>query len=85
MLATKLIDKIPIASNLIWIKKSTKLLKRSKSNTQQPKTIQNTNIADIKSVIIEHPKIVHKSSKAVRQAEKVSQISAASKNSDNPL
>ena len=32
---------------------------------------KNTNIVDIKSVIIEHPKTSHKLSKTIKQAEKV--------------
>ena len=38
--------------------------------------MENPNIADTKSVIIEHPKTSHKLSKTVRQAEKVSQVSS---------
>ena len=40
------------------------LVKRSKIITQQPKIFENPNIADIKSVIIEHPKSFRKLSKA---------------------
>ena len=39
--------------------------------TYQPKTFGNPNIFDIKSVIAEHPKTLHKLTKALRQAEKV--------------
>ena len=51
----------------------------------QQKIIENLNIVDIKPVIIEYPKTSHKLCKAIRQAEKDSQVSGASKNSDNPL
>ena len=39
--------------------------------TYQPKTFENSNIVDTKSVITEHPKTSHKLSKTIRQAEKV--------------
>ena len=39
----------------------------------------------MKSVIIEHPKTSHKLSKAIRQAEEVSQVRGTGKNSDSPL
>ena len=45
--------------SLIW-KKSTKLLKKTKVITQQPKTVENPNSLDIKPVIIEHPKSSNK-------------------------
>ena len=54
-------------------KEDTKSVKESKIMTQQPKTFENSNIFDIWSVIIEHPKTSHKLSKTIRQAEKVSQ------------
>ena len=38
-------------------KKYTKSVKQSKIITQQPKTFENWNIVDIKSVIIEYPKL----------------------------
>ena len=60
-------------------------MKRSKIFTQQPKTSENTNIADIKSDTIEHSKNFRKLSKAVRQAEKVSQVIGAGKNCFNSL
>ena len=37
----------------------------------QPKSFENPNIADIKSVITEHWKTSHKLSKTIRQAKKV--------------
>ena len=58
LLATKLIEKIPNCSNVKqyyqpYLKRqNTKLIKLSKIITQQPKTIENPNIVDIKSVII---------------------------------
>ena len=53
-------------------KESTKSLKQSKAITQQPNTFENPDIVDIKSVTIGHPKHLHKLSKTIRQAEKVS-------------
>ena len=49
--------------------------------TKQRKTIENPNIFDKKSFIIEHSKTSNKLSKAIRQAKKFSQRSGASKNS----
>ena len=46
-------------------------VKQSKIIIYQPKTFENPNIVDIKSIIIEHPKTSHKLSKTIRQAEKV--------------
>ena len=79
MVATKLIEKILEPSYVkkyydsYLKKKNTKSVKRSKIFTQQLKAIENPNIADIKPVIIEHPKTSHKLSKTNRQAENVSQ------------
>ena len=39
--------------------------------TYQPKTFENPNIVDIKSVITQHPKTSHQLSKTIRQAQKV--------------
>ena len=77
MLATKLNEKIVHPNNAkeyykSYLKrKNTKLVKRSKIMTQQLKTIENSNIADIKSFTIEHPKPSRKLSKTIRQTEKV--------------
>ena len=76
MLANKLIEKIPDPLNpkehyqLFIKKKNKKSVKQSKIITYQPKTFENPNIADIKSIITEHPKTYHQLSKPVRQAEK---------------
>ena len=59
---------------MIYTKKPTKSVKQSKIITQQSKTFENSNIVDIKSVITEYPKSSDKSSKIIRQAEKVSQV-----------
>ena len=59
---------------LVW-RETKKLVKRSKIITQQPKAIENQNIAYIKSVT-EHPKNSRKLFKAIRQAENVSQVGA---------
>ena len=56
------------------------MVKLSKVITQQLKAIENPNIVDIKSVIIEHPKTSYKLYKTM----KVSQAGAV-KNSSIPL
>ena len=77
LLANKLIEKIPDPRNAkeryqsLIKKKNRKSVKQSEIITYQPKTFENPNIVDIKSVIIEHPKTSHKLSKSIRQAEKV--------------
>ena len=58
-------------------RKDAKVLKRSKTITQQPKTLEIPNIVDIKSVLIEHPK--------TGNVENVPLESGAGKNSDSPL
>ena len=56
LFATKLIEKIPDASNecykLFLKNKNKKLVKQLKITTQQQKAIENSNIIDIKSVTI---------------------------------
>ena len=52
---------------LIWRKNCTKSVKRSKIITQQVKVIENPNIVDIKSFIIEPPKTSHKLFKTIRR------------------
>ena len=59
---------------LIWRKYCTKSVKRSKIITQQVKVIENPNIVDIKSFIIEPRKTSHKLFKTTGQAEMVYQI-----------
>ena len=59
-------------------KKKTKSGKQSKTITQQRNSFENSNIVDIKSVITEHPKTSNKSSKTIRQVEKVSQVGSHS-------
>ena len=49
--------------------------------TQQPNTVENTNIFSIKIVFVELPKTIYKLSKTIWQAEKVSQEIGANKNS----
>ena len=51
---------------------------QSKIITQQRKTFENPNIVDIKSTVTEHSKDLHKSSKTMRQVEKVSQVGSNS-------
>ena len=75
MLANKLIEKIPDPHTAkehyqSFIRKKTKSVKKSEIITYQPKTFENPNTVDIKSVITEHPKTSHKLSKTIRQAEK---------------
>ena len=77
----KLIEKIPDPRNAkehyqSFVKKKKKSVKQSGIITYQPKTFENPNIVDTKSVITEHPKPSHKLSKAIRQAEKVSSNSS---------
>ena len=75
-LANKLNEKICDPCNgkecyqLIQRKKNRKSVKQSEIITYQPKTFKNPNIIDIRSVIAEHVKMLHKLSKIVRQAEK---------------
>ena len=64
-------------------RKNTKLIKQPTITFQQPKTIENPNIVDIKSVNIEYPKTLNKVFKSMRQAKKVSPISGAGKKFDS--
>ena len=74
-LANKLIENIPDPCNAkehyqsFIIKKNRKSVKQSEIITYQPKTFQNPNIVDIKSVITEHLQILHKLSKTIRKGE----------------
>ena len=63
------------------------MVKRSKIIFQQAKTLESPNIFGIKSAIMEHPETSHKLLKTIKQAEKVSQVSAsgAGKNSNSSL
>ena len=74
-MTTKLIEKIADPSDAKEYhdlkKKKTKLIKRSKIITQQPKNFENTNIVNIKSVTL-------------RQPENVFQVGSG-KSSNNPL
>ena len=65
-----------------------KSVKQSKIITYQPKTCENPNPVDIKSVITEHLKISHKLYKAIRNAKKVgsnSSLYSDTKRSENVL
>ena len=72
LLTTKLTVKLPDPRNAkehyqsFIRKKNTKSVKQSKIITQHPKTFENPNIVDIKSVIIAHPITLHKLSKTIR-------------------
>ena len=76
LLANKLIEKIPGPCNAkehnqsFIRKKNTKSVKQSIIIIYQPKTFENRNIADIKSIITEHLKNSHKLSKTTRQVGK---------------
>ena len=65
-------------------KKNTKSVKRLKITTQEPKTIENADFVEIKSVIIKHPKSSHNLSKTIMQVGKVSQVGFG-KRSNRPL
>ena len=63
--------------------KNTKLLKRSKIISQQPRTFENPNIVDKKSFTIEHPKTSRKLSQTIKQSKRVSQVGSG-KSSNSP-
>ena len=46
--------------------KEKKLVRRLKIITQEPKSIENSNIVDIKSIFLEHPKPSRKLSKTIK-------------------
>ena len=83
MFAINLTEKIPGLHNakkhnqLFIRKENIKSVKQSKIITQLPKTFENQNIVDIKSVITEHPKSSRKLSKSIRQSEKVGSNSSS--------
>ena len=64
-----------------FLKKNTKLVKRSKIITRQSKPIENPKIIDIESVTIEPVKTSHKLSQIIGQAKQV----GAGKNSNSTL
>ena len=76
LLANKFIEKIPHPCNAkeyyesFLIKKNRKSLKQSEIITYQPKTFENPNILDIKSVITEHTEPSHKLFKTTKRAKK---------------
>ena len=85
-LASKFTEKRPNSHNakehyqsFLW-KKNRKSVKQSNVITYQPKTFENPNIVDIKSVTTESPETLHKLSKTIRQAEKVGSNSNAKQN-----
>ena len=77
MLKTKIIK-----FEILFEEKKDKI-KESKIISQQPKTIENPKIVDIKSVNIEYPKTLNKVFQSIRQAKKVYQISCPGKNFDS--
>ena len=82
LLSNKILEKIPDPCNAkehyqsFIKKKNRKSVKQSEIIAYQPKTFENSNIVNIKSVITEHPKTSHKLSKTMRQAEKVNSNSS---------
>ena len=73
LLANKLTEKIPNLQHYesFLRKKNRKSIKQPEAITYQPKTFENPNITDIKSVITEHPKTSHKLSKTIKKGKKV--------------
>ena len=77
LFAKKLIEKVPDLRNVkqhyesFLRKKNRKSIKQSEITTYRPKIFQIPNIVNIKSVITEHPKTVHKLSKNIRKVENV--------------
>ena len=63
--------------------KNTKILKRSKIISQQPRTFENLNIVDKTSFTIEYPKTSRKLSQTIKQSKRVSQIGSG-KSSNSP-
>ena len=61
------------------------MVEPSKTLNQQPKTTENLNIMDIKSVAIEYLKTSRKLFKTIRQAKNVFEAAGATKNSTSFL
>ena len=61
------------------------MVEASKTLNQQPKTTENLNIIDIKSVAIEYLKTSRKLFKTIRQAKNVFEAAGATKNSTSFL
>ena len=84
MIAYKLAEKISDPCNAkehyqsFIRKKNTKSAKQSEIIAYQPKTFENPNIVDIKSVIIEHPETWHNCFKTTSQVKNVSQADSNS-------
>ena len=82
LLANKLVEKKPDPCNAkeryqsFLRKKNRKSVKQSEIITCQPKTLENLNIVDIKSIITEHPKTSHKLFKTIGKDKKVSSNSS---------
>ena len=71
---TKLIEKIPDSHNAkehYQERKTHNQEKKTEIITYQPNTFENSDIVDIKSSLIGHPKTPHKLSKTIIQAEKL--------------
>ena len=57
--------------SIIYKNEKQKINKTIGNNYFKPKTFENPNIVDIKSIVTEHPKTSHTLSKTIRQADKV--------------
>ena len=67
------------------LKNTIKISKQSKTINYQPKTFENPNNVDTKSVITEHPNTLHKLSKTIRQVEKACSLYIVIQKSNNFL
>ena len=70
LFGNKLIEKIPDPRNAKKPYQSF-IRKKNTKSVKQPKTFENPNTVEIKSVVTEHPKIWHKLSKTIRLAKSV--------------
>ena len=66
-------------------KKNTKSVKKSEIITYQPTIFEKLNIIDIKSVITEHPKTLHKLPKTLRQTKKIASNSSLYSDTKNRM
>ena len=88
LLANKLTEKVPYSCNAkehfqSFIRnKNIKSVKQLKIITHRPKTFENQNMVDTKSIIMEHPKTLHKLSKTISLAEKVGSNSSLYNNAE---
>ena len=83
LLETKLIEKIP-DTRIVKEHYQSFIRKKNTKPVKQANIFETPNIVDIKSVIVEHPRTSHKSSKTTRQTEKVSLVDSG-KSSNSSL